>query len=180
MSRVQQQKPTRTCDKTYVKYQNFRPYLKADFNQRCGYCDDPGSHYGQEISYHIDHFKPKSKFPNLETNYNNLVYSCPYCNGAKSDKWRETDGFIDPCDSKYDIHLSRNNKGQIKAKTPRGKYIVNNLKLFLKRHEVIWILATLDRQKQQLKNNIDNGTTSEILSEFYKIQCQIDKYTASL
>jgi uncharacterized protein (TIGR02646 family) len=81
-------KPTRTCAESYSNYRSFKKHLENDFNNRCGYCDDPDSYYGQEISYHIDHFKPKSEFPELEVEYKNLVYSCPYCNRAKSNKWK--------------------------------------------------------------------------------------------
>ncbi|CAC9538139.1 hypothetical protein [uncultured Gammaproteobacteria bacterium] len=177
MSNVQKQKPSRTCTKTYSSYRSFRSYLADDFNHRCGYCDDPDIHYGQTISYHIDHFKPKSKFPDLETNYSNLVYSCPYCNGAKSDKWQEVDGFIDPCDNEYDKHLERTDKGKITCVTQRGQYIVENLRLYLKRHELIWSLAILEWQKQQLNqiNTIDSNELM-VLRKFKEIQEQIDKY----
>ncbi len=177
MIKVQKQKPIRTCSKTYSNYTSFRQYLKTDFNQRCGYCDDPYIHYGQKIDFHIDHFKPKSKFPDLETNYNNLVYSCPYCNKAKSDKWKEVNGFIDPCEAEYDSHLERNNKGQIKAKTPRGEYIVNNLRLSLKRHEIIWMLTILEEQKHQLAKNTNLSDTA---NKFMEIQKKIDEYCQCL
>jgi len=183
MNNVQRTRPVRTCTEVYSVYQSFRQPLKHDFNQRCGYCDDPDTHYGQEVDYHIDHFKPKSKFPNLETEYSNLIYSCPYCNRAKSNTWQDRNGFIDPCDNKYNDHLKRNNKGQIKPKTPRGEYIVKNLKLFIKRHELIWLINKFENQKTQLNKVIDSGDTSNAVSlliQFHKIQCEIDKYCRNL
>lgn len=33
-------KPKRTCTETYRNYLSFKPYLRGDFNKRCGYCDD--------------------------------------------------------------------------------------------------------------------------------------------
>lgn len=181
MSNVQKTKPSRTCTKTYSDYSRFRPYLRDDFNQRCGYCDDPDNHYGQEMSYHIDHFKPKSEFPDLKTNYNNLVYSCPYCNRAKSNKWKDIEGFIDPCESEYDKHLERSPKGEIIYRTDRGEYIATNLKLYLKRHRLIWTLGILEGQKQQL-NKIQTNDKNEldILRRFKVIQNQIDSYTGNL
>jgi uncharacterized protein (TIGR02646 family) len=177
MNKVQKQKPSRTCTKTYSKYTSFRWFLRNDFNQRCGYCDDPDTHYGQKVDYHIDHFKPTSKFPNLETNYSNLVYSCPYCNVAKSGKWQKTDGFVDPCDAEYGIHLERNNKGKIKAITPRGEYIVKSLKLFLKRHELIWFLVVLEEQKPKLdKAQTSDLNEVEALKKFRIVQNEIDNY----
>ncbi|SHN92932.1 HNH endonuclease [bacterium endosymbiont of Bathymodiolus sp. 5 South] len=183
MINVQKIKPTRTCAKSYSDYRSFRGYLKGDFNNRCGYCDDPDLHCGQEISYHIDHFKPKSKFPKLETNYDNLVYSCPYCNRAKSDKWKEKNGFIDPCSREYDENLQRNDKGEIQSTTERGKYIVQNLQLYLRRHKLIWALAILGKKKLQLDESLDAMPTNDpnelkILRKFKEIQEKIDAYTA--
>lgn len=37
------------------------------------------------LNFQIDHFKPISKYPELERNYKNLVYCCSYVNRAKSD-----------------------------------------------------------------------------------------------
>ncbi|VVH65429.1 hypothetical protein BSPLISOX_191 [uncultured Gammaproteobacteria bacterium] len=183
MTTVQKTKPTRTCTKSYSNYPSFKQYLKNDFNNRCGYCDDPDLHYGQEISYHIDHFKPKSKFPKLETNYKNLVYSCPYCNRAKSNKWKAKNGFIDPCSQEYDENLQRDDKGEIQSITERGEYIFQNLRLYLKRHKLIWALAILEKKKLQLDESLDAMPTNDpnelkILRKFKEIQEKIDAYTA--
>ena len=47
----------------------------------------------------------------------NLVYCCFYCNNAKSNKWKNNNGFIDPCTNEYNLHLCRNSRGQIKHRT---------------------------------------------------------------
>jgi uncharacterized protein (TIGR02646 family) len=181
MINVQKIKPTRTCTKSYSGYSSFKEHLEKDFNKSCGYCDDPNLHYGQKLDYHIDHFKPKSKFPKLETNYDNLVYSCPYCNRAKSDKWKVKNGFIDPCSQEYDKNLQRNDKGQIQSITVRGKYIVQHLQLHLRRHEIIWTLSRLKEQMQQLCAISTNDTNAlRILNEIQEIQGKIDSYMGIL
>ena len=92
------------------KAKKIKQQLAKDFHMSCGYCGD--SHYfvGGINNFHVDHFAPKSRFKELENNYQNLVYSCPYCNCSKSNKWvghtaEETivgnKGFIDPCDTIY-------------------------------------------------------------------------------
>ena len=179
MSKVQNQKPTRTCDKTYANYGSFKSYLRNDFNQRCGYCDDNDFYSGGSRGYHIDHFKPHSKFPLLKQTYSNLVYSCPYCNGAKSNKWKTLNGFIDPCELEYDNHLERDKKGKIKFKTVQGKYIFQNLNLGLKRHELLWCINKLTVQKEKINYLINSEATAniEILSAFRDIQNKIDEYT---
>ncbi len=179
---VQKVQPKRTCNKVYKNYSSFKTFIRKDFNQRCGYCDDWDSYAGGSRAYHIDHFKPHSipEFLKLKSCYNNLVYACPFCNGAKSNKWKDKNGFIDPCEAKYNNHLYRNKKGQICYKTEQGKYIFDNLKLGLRRHELLWIIEKLEEQKKELKIRLDLEKSEErtkILEQFRKIQNIIDDYT---
>ena len=142
------------------KYQDHKISLREDFNERCGYCSDSDLYYGNEMGYHIDHFAPKSKFKELVNDYTNLVYSCPICNVAKSNKWignkREPshnglEGFVDPCSDEFDEHLWRDEIGLIKAYTPVGKYMIENLCLFLLRHQMIWMVGELSSTKGKLR-----------------------------
>lgn len=153
MNNIQKKKPIRTCTKVYKDYKLFKPFIRKDFNERCGYCDDIDSSHGGSGGYHIDHFKPHSivKFKHLKQEYSNLVYSCPFCNRAKSNKWENVEGFVDPCDNKYNLHMSRNNKGKIISQTPQGQYIYKNLNLYLKRHELLWMIEKISEQKEELK-----------------------------
>ena len=182
MGNVQKTKPIRTCKKIYTDYKRFKKYLRKDFNNRCGYCDDLDYYAGGVDVYHIDHFKPKDEthFPILINKYSNLVYSCPYCNRAKSNKW-ELRGFIDPCSRQYDNHLLRNLTGKINSITTQGKYIFINLKLFLLRHELLWSLDKLKTQKEKLLGKIDlnsvNKLEMEVLVQFVKVQTVIDEFT---
>ncbi len=54
--------------------------LKVDFNEKCYICDAANP---RPIA--VEHFKPKSRFPNLKFDWNNLFYVCGHCNGIKSD-----------------------------------------------------------------------------------------------
>ena len=180
---VQQEKPKRTCTKTYASYTSFKQDIREDFNKRCGYCDDLDLFHGGAGGYHIDHFKPHSleQFSALKTEYSNLVYSCPFCNRAKSNKWKDGDGFIDPCEKEYDSHLRRNNQGQIVSKTKQGQYMHKNLNLHLKRHELLWIIEKLQHQNQIINSEMQRlgqGHPKELdmLREFHNIQNKIDEY----
>ena len=184
VTKIQKQKPIRKCTKNYVNYTSFKPYIREDFNKRCGYCDDLDTYHGGVRGYQIDHFKPHSiaRFHSLKENYDNLIYSCPFCNRAKSNKWEDVDGFIDPCEVEYDKHLERNNKGQIINKSKRGFYIYKNLNLYLKRHELLWIIEKLQEQSYKIDKQLTllgEGHLLElkVLREFKKIQQEINKYT---
>lgn len=140
------------------KYQDYREYLKEDFNGRCGYCD---SYYGiVKKDYHIDHFVPKRVFEKFNTHkhllndYNNLIYTCPSCNRSKSGKWpsenpdvalTEKGGFINPCLDEYGEFFFRADNGGILVEEDNfvAVYIYKELSLFLNRHQITWKIEKL-------------------------------------
>ena len=151
--------PQRRDVPVQAKYNDYRDDLREDFNGRCGYCDDSDVNC-DPICFHIDHFAPKSRFAELETAYQNLVYACRFCNMRKSNHWVGTDpatpndgerGFIDPCGQDYDDHLERSPEGAIVSKTPLGRYISRRLSLHLVRHQVLWN----SRRARRLRDEID-------------------------
>lgn len=160
-----------------------KKYLKKDFNNCCGYCGDHNKYSGGDRNFHVEHFAPKSRFPELATIYENLIYSCPYCNLSKSDKWLGTTasqtivsgrGFIDPCDDQYEKCLYRKDNGELDyyAHSITGQYIYTELKLFLVRHKYCYQMEKLLILAKEIKENIDSGKLSKkellIQSEIYK------------
>lgn len=162
-----------------------KKYLAIDFSHRCAYCDDPDSLSGGYRNYQVEHFAPESKFKHLKYVYENLLYACPYCNRAKWDYWPSNDanisvvgeeGVVDPCTNEYYDHLDRNEKGAIVCKTNLGRYMHKTLKLYLKRHEVIYNLATLDEKRKELDEQIqsedaggiDTTKKKKVLEELHK------------
>ena len=111
-----------------------KKYLAQDFDHRCAYCDDWDKYNGGMRSYHVEHFAPKEKFPDLEYTYDNLLYACPYCNEAKSDKWPSDKaeisvvgdkGFVDPCTAEYYAYIYRNEDIYTVMKTEVSAIMVN-------------------------------------------------------
>lgn len=140
-----------------------KKYLAQDFNHRCAYCDDLDRYNGGMRSYHVEHFAPKEKFPALKYTYDNLLYACPYCNEAKSDKWPSDSpeisvvgdkGFIDPCTEEYYKYIYRNEDGSIGYNGKLGKYIYNELNLYLKRHQVNYNLVSINERIKELRDII--------------------------
>lgn len=137
-----------------------KKYLAKDFDHRCAYCDDWDKYNGGERSYHVEHFAPKEKFPALKYVYDNLLYACPYCNEAKSDKWPSDKpeisvvgnrGFVDPCTEEYYKYIYRNEDGSIGYNGELGKYIYYELNLYLKRHEVNYNLVLINEKIDELE-----------------------------
>ena len=70
------------------------------FKGCCAYCEGKFD----DTSYaQIDHFKPKSLFPELCFDYNNMNYSCEKCNNYKSNKFNEK--LINPSEENPEEHL---------------------------------------------------------------------------
>lgn len=160
--------------------------LILDFEHRCAYCDDHDRYIGGSKMYHVEHFAPKEKFPELKFTYDNLLYSCPYCNLSKSNKWPSDSslinvvndkGFIDPCTNEYEKHLGRREDGTIYYKTPVGQYMFNEMKLYLQRHQLLYNLDRVHLKVKQIKQEIEKrklaGKPTEELEEVYKELCVV-------
>lgn len=145
---VKQKNPQRSY--TGIMWRTNRENKKRlinDFEHRCAYCDDLDKYGGGSKVYHVEHFAPKEKFPELKFQYDNLLYACPFCNISKSNKWPSDSstvavvgnkGFIDPCTYEYEKHLGRHTSGEIYYKTALGKYMFYEMKLYLQRHQLIY------------------------------------------
>ncbi len=57
----------------------------------------------------MEHYRPKSKFKELITDYPNLFYCCRACNGRKGKNWFEPEPegayIVNPCQDKMANHL---------------------------------------------------------------------------
>ena len=119
------------------RYQDYKPYLRKDFRARCAYCLIHEAHYGGLRNYHVDHFRPRKKFPHLLLVYSNLYYACGLCNTFKGETWPSRKqlaagfGFGDPCEEDlYERHLHVNqHDGSLHALTNIGLYMKEHLRL---------------------------------------------------
>jgi len=117
-------------------YRDHRPFLRRDFLERCAYCERTEEYLGGEEAFEVEHFKPKSKFPDLICAYHNLFYACGGCNRHKSETWPCEDQiargerFADPCEEDpYVYHLRELEDGTIKGLTACGIYSNRHIRL---------------------------------------------------
>jgi 5-methylcytosine-specific restriction endonuclease McrA len=62
------------------RQQDIKTSLKTMFEGKCAYCESHLAH----VSYgHIEHFKPKSSYPEDCFNWQNLLLGCEICNGTQ-------------------------------------------------------------------------------------------------
>ena len=79
-------------------WREFRRTLESRTNNICWYCErtcDAGAESGGRTPT-VDHFRPRSRFPQLVYEWSNWVLSCQRCNNSKNNKWPEL-GYVDPC-----------------------------------------------------------------------------------
>lgn len=166
------------------KYSSYLKTLRSDFVFRCGYCNDPDRF--RIRSFTIDHFVPRNPtgwtHTILDNHYYNLVYSCRYCNSAKTNKWPTKDamlhhdgvmGFIDPCETSYSDLFERKDSGQIVAKDPDNAlaaWILDELNLWYPIHERMWKLEKIKTENEQLKlllSNMEDGPLKENMQKIH-------------
>ena len=102
--------------------------LKVMFHGKCGYCESRIEHMSDP---HIEHYRPKSRFPELTFDWNNLLLACGKCNSIqyKGDKFPEANVWgpiVNPCIDNPDDHFSfvydvQARLANVVATTGRGK-----------------------------------------------------------
>lgn len=144
-------------NKAVCRYKNLeiKKVLSKMFNGKCAFCES----YIEHIDYgDIEHFKPKSKFPESAVEWENLLLSCKKCNdkGQKGDSWpEEIEGglLINPCDEDpsdffefiFDV---KTNATIIKPKNRRGQtsekvYGLNKPTLLIQRNRYVKKIVAL-------------------------------------
>ena len=71
------------------RWREFSGDLADAFNGLCAYCEEI-------CRGEVDHFRPKSRYPDLVYSWSNWLFACHDCNHAKLDKWPPR-GYVDPC-----------------------------------------------------------------------------------
>lgn len=78
---------------SHYKHKDIQNALFASSNQKCAFCECiPGESSHMEV----EHFEPKSLYPDLAFEWDNFLPSCRKCNEAKSDFDTRTTPIINP------------------------------------------------------------------------------------
>ena len=166
--------PVRRDNAPDVKsYHEYKPLLREDFHERCGYCGD--HEFFRDTFYEIDHFVPKTLAPRREKDYANLVYSCRTCNNSKRAKWptkkmdkpnNGNEGWIDPCDNEYSKQFERLSDGSVKSRTILGQWMWRELSLGNPIHRLKWSLEQLRIELKETDDlEIDDPTELKQIKE---------------
>jgi HNH endonuclease len=114
----------------YSSYRRYKPHLRREFRGACIYCRlrDTLRH---EDTFAVEHYLPKSKYPELETTWSNLFYACSTCNSRKHDYVAPPDShkyFPNPADHRMFEHL-RYVGAKVEAHSPTGEFALEELDL---------------------------------------------------
>ena len=77
-------------------WRDFHDDLERVFYGLCAYCEEI-------CKGEVDHFRPKSRFPELVYDWSNWLFACHDCNQAKGGKW-PVEGYVDPCAHSESAH----------------------------------------------------------------------------
>lgn len=119
-------------------YGDWKPQLAQEAEYQCVYCCIHEVQFGGIRNFHVEHYKPQSKFPALKDTYSNLFYACGVCNIFKSNDWpRELAtgdfsqaGYPDPSQVDYEQFLKVDKySGVVASGNITGKYVIERLHL---------------------------------------------------
>ena len=136
---------------------DWKEMIADECNHQCVYCAISESRFGGIRNFHVEHYRPKSKFAHLKNEIKNLFLACSICNSFKGKDWPEEPkkdfsnvSYPDPSKIDYsELFTCIDFCGEIKGKYIASKYLVE--KLFLNRPQLI-----LERRYFNLKSHIKN------------------------
>ena len=177
----------RSSPKKKKNYREYKPFLKHDFKGRCAYCNLRDE--AITTPFHIDHFIPQKKFKgirdDLDSEYTNLIYSCPKCNNAKGEYFEgniyeenpTNELFYDPALVDYNTIFYINEVGTIASDDSKGQNMIKLLKLYRPIHILGWICEEMKLVRVELESAIEKETDVEKKQLLIDAKNQInDKY----
>ena len=128
----------------YANYQEYRPWLEDEFCFRCVYCLKRMVWAPTDV-WTIDHLIARDEAPELECEYDNLVFACQFCNTRKG-----PNRVPDPCQVAYGACLRVERDGTVTPLDDNGRRLVKVLRLnhswqVQERLKTMRILARVDR-----------------------------------
>lgn len=108
----------------YADYEAYRDWLRDEFAFRCAFCLMRERWLRGKRGFQIDHCIPQAQDPGRKNDYDNLVYTCPWCNQAKAGV-----RVPNPTEVSYGTALSVNGEGVVEARNGLGVLLIAGLQL---------------------------------------------------
>jgi hypothetical protein len=182
---------------TTGRWHHWKQLIADHCEGRCVYCAIAEARFGGIRNFHIEHYRPKVRFPHLENDIRNLYLACAVCNVLKCDDWpAEPDpdhslpAYPDPAVVDYNSLFQVAETHEISSSTVAGRYVIermalNRAQLILERrlHAIEsaissfndWVSERLDaltpeeqRQTIEILNDITRAQTATTTARPYK------------
>lgn len=108
----------------YNHHEAYRDWLRDEFSFRCAYCLMRETWLRGKSGFQIDHCIPQVQDRACLLDYDNLVYTCPWCNQAKAGV-----SVPNPAEVSYGKALLVKEDGVIEANNDLGLILIEGLKL---------------------------------------------------
>lgn len=142
---------------SHYRHKDIKEALLNSSHKKCAFCECLPAESG---NVEVEHFYPKSLYPALTFNWDNLLPACRKCNEAKSDSDTKSNPIINPAIDdpetvfKYDtIRICPIENTDTKAITTIDTCNLNSPRLYEARAS---LLVSFNEYVDELKNNIEN------------------------
>lgn len=108
----------------YADAVSYRPWLRDEFSFRCVYCLFREQWGRVRGVFNVDHLLPVALRPDKALNYDNLLYGCAACNGAKGQRILPSPEIALTA---ADVHVYED--GVIEGRTPAARRLIRVLGL---------------------------------------------------
>lgn len=117
-------------------YSDWKEILAKEGFFQCVYCAIHESCFGGTRNFHVEHYRPKKKFRELENDIKNLFYACPICNTFKGNDWPNepiedfsNPSYADPSEVDYTDIFTVSSAGEIESQYIAAKYMIEKMNL---------------------------------------------------
>lgn len=176
----------RSCNKVYKKYSSYKSFLEIDFKHRCAYCNLIDT--ATTTPFEVDHFIPRDSFKGildeLDTLYENLMYSCKKCNIAKGSKYSgklvkgviENLEFYNPVLTDMNDIFYRNEYGFIMSSDVKGREMILKMNLHHPIHAIGWMVEKIKNFSEKIKKIISLCTDVDKKIQYEQIDYKLSTY----
>lgn len=169
------------------RWHDWKQIIADHCGGQCVYCAISEGRFGGIRNFHIEHFRPKVKFPKFENDISNLYLACAVCNVLKCDDWPDEPvadhslaAYPDPSLADYNtLFVICTTTHEVDSPTVAGKYIIerillNRAQLILERRlaAMLTLLAEFDEWVRASLSNMTSGekdATVKILLEISSV-----------
>lgn len=119
------------------RWHEWKAKIADECGAQCIYCAIHEARFGGIRNFHVEHFRPKAKFPKLENDIRNLYLACAICNVLKCDDWpaepkpdHSAPGYPDPAACDYNSLFSIDGRThEIGSSVVAGRYVIERVML---------------------------------------------------